>query len=395
MGRDLGGDMPQLNRSRMLSFLKLILSFFYIAILNSGCTRCCPTISQQPASSPPNEVIQEFPTGGPMETAWRVRWAEAPAKGLSITGAWFKRGPSEPWMRILWDARLADIFVPYHSGWPRYYDLTGFNFGLVQATPQDAGCCGRLLGTPPRVIKEVRDRGVAWKDDTAVHRGQELVLWGTLDAANYNYLMQYGFQDDGTITFRLGATARNLPGRETEAHMHNGLWRVDMDLNGFPNDSALLTRHQEPAGGDMAVDTISPLNDGVEGFADWTAEEFTQIRVLDTLAKNTQGNNISYDLIPLRQGTARHNEDFSKHDFWVSRYKGTELFYNEVPDYVSNHETITNTDVVLWHISPVHHLPRNEDGQHQGGLWKGVALLMWGGFDLRPRNLFGETPLHP
>ena len=30
-----------------------------------------------------------------------------------------------------------------------------------------------------------------------------------------------------------------------------------------------------------------------------------------------------------------------------------------------------------------------------GSTWKGVALLMWGGIDLRPRNLFDRTPLFP
>jgi len=62
---------------------------------------------------------------------------------------------------------------------------------------------------------------------------------------------------------------------------------------------------------------------------------------------------------------------------------------------VSNNESVTNADVVLWHISPVHHLPRDEDGEFDSGVWKGVALLMSGGFDLRPRNLFDNTPLHP
>ena len=51
--------------------------------------------------------------------------------------------------------------------------------------------------------------------------------------------------------------------------------------------------------------------------------------------------------------------------------------------------------MVLWHGTPVHHLPRSEDGAEVNGLWKGVALLMWGGFDLRPRDLFDTTPLHP
>jgi primary-amine oxidase len=341
-------------------------------------------------------VVQEFPAGGAMQTAWRVRWAEGTSKGLYITGAWFRRSPSAAWMRVLWDARVADLFVPYHGGWPRYYDLTSYTFPLVTATAADAGCCGVLLGDPPIVIKELRDYGPLWKDDQAVRRGQELVLWGTLDAANYNYIMQYGFRDDGTISFRIGATARNLPGMEHVAHMHNALWRVDLDLNGFAGDAALLMRHVEPFGGDpkAAVDTVAAFNGGIEGSASWNDQQFTQVRVQDPGLRNAQGRPFAYDLIPLRQGTSRHEESFTKADFWVTRYHPTEMFYAQLPTYL-NGESISGADVVLWHVSPVHHLPRSEDGAEVNGLWHGVALLMWGGFDLRPRDLFDQTPLHP
>lgn len=369
-----------------------------LTVAGSGCVRrCCQRFSPQPSNAPPNEVLQEFPAGGAMQTAWRVRWAEETGKGLYITGAWFRRTPSSAWMRVLWDARVAELFVPYHGGSPRYYDLTSFGFDLVDATAADAGCCGTRLGNPPKVVKEVRDYGPLWKDDTAVRRGQELVLWGTLDAANYNYVMQYGFRDDGTMTFRIGATARNLPGMETVSHMHNALWRVDLDLNGFANDAALLVRHLEPAGADplKALDTAAPFNGGIEGTAAWDDPQFTQVRVADLNMQNAQGRSIAYDLIPWRQGTARHNEAFSQTDFWVTRYRPTELFYPQLPTYIANGESVNNADVVLWHISPVHHLPRSEDGAESGELWQGVALLMWGGFDMRPRDLFDETPLHP
>ncbi len=382
------------GRANLTPWLSLLV-LASVNLSSTGCIRCCSRHTAQPAGSSPNEVIQEFPSRASMQTAWRVRWDHATGKGLFITGAWFKRSPNEPWMRVLWDARVADIFVPYHTGSPRYFDLTGFSFNLVQATPVDAGCCGRLLGTPPVVVKEVRDRGPLWKDDTDGRRGEELVLWGTVDAANYNYIIQYGFRDDGTMSFRIGATARNLPGRETEAHMHNGLWRVDLDLNGFLHDAALLVRHIESTAGLTATDVTAPFNGGLEGSADWEDLEFLELRVEDTQRTNAQGKRFSYDLLPLRRGSARHLEPFSHHDFWVTRYRGTELNYAQLPTYVSNTESVIDNDVVLWHISPVHHLPRDEDGRFEGAFWRGVALLMWGGFDLRPRNLFDETPLHP
>lgn len=345
------------------------------------------------SAAPANEVIQDFPVGQAAQTSWKVHFAHGPQRGLYITGAWFKRGPSEPWLQVIYEIGLAELFVPYHSGSPRYYDLTSYHFDLVTASQADAGPNGTVLDSV--VVKEVRDRGVMWKDDTAGRRGQELVLWGTLDAANYNYVMQYGFQDDGTITVRLGATARNLPGAELEAHMHNGLWRVDIDLDGFPHNSVMVMKHVEPSGSQSATDSAPVFNNGKEGFADWNPLEFTELSIMNTQKKNGQGKNISYDLMPMKHGVARHFEDFTKHDFWVTRYRYTERFYTELPKYIANQEPIQDNDVVIWCPTSMHHLPRSEDGRFVANTWDGVALLMWSGFDLRPRDLFDTTPLHP
>ena len=58
---------------------------------------------------------------------------------------------------------------------------------------------------------------------------------------------------------------------------------------------------------------------------------------------------------------------------------------------------------MLWCNSAVHHEPRHEDGMPNSGprsgrfddAWEGSALVMWSGFDLRPRNLFDRTPFYP
>src|SRR5438045_4793300 len=98
--------------------LFIIHIFCALATICAGCTTCCPKMTKQSSGAPPNEVIQEFPAGASMQTAWRVRFGHATGKGLFITGAWFKRGPTQPWMQVLYDARVADLFVPYHSGSP-------------------------------------------------------------------------------------------------------------------------------------------------------------------------------------------------------------------------------------------------------------------------------------
>jgi len=377
----------------------LSLALLWAALAWGAQAQCLPQ-TPQPTGAPANEVIQTFPADSQHETAWKVRFGYGIGKGLYITGAWFKRTSKEGWIKILNDARLADIFAPYDTGAPRYFDLTGYKFRLVPVSTADLGACGQVLSDV--VVKEVVDRGILWKDDQQGRRGQELILWSTLDASNYNYIMRYGFQDDGTITFRIAATAHNLPGLVHVAHMHEGLWRIDMDLGGAAHNSALVMRHNQSEESRKADTSIEPFNNGVEGAIDWNPEEFTQVRIQDEVLKNAQGKPISYDLLPFRAGSQRHPEPFSQHDFWVTKNHPDELFYEELPTYISNQESIQNTDIVLWYLSSVYHLPRSEDGKPYVipigsgySVLRGVALAMWSGFDLRPRDFFDETPLYP
>ena len=214
-----------------------------------------------------NQVVQIFPTVGPAQTTWHICWHEVRSNdsvhnpnGLVIGPVYFQKAPTAPLIRILWDMRVSEYFVPYHSGSPRYYDLSGYNFKLASVSAAD--CPASAGGTPvsSRVCKEVRDRGLMWKDGASVRRGEELVLWGAIDAANYRYIQEYTFRDDGMIIGRMGATGQNLPGAQFETHVHNAIWRLDIDLDGVTNNAALI-RHAEnvanPAG--SAVDLTTAV----------------------------------------------------------------------------------------------------------------------------------------
>ncbi|MCI0463364.1 MAG: hypothetical protein L0Z62_40985 [Gemmataceae bacterium] len=376
---------------------------------------------RQPAKEPPPgpprplyEVVQEFPTNGEMETAWKVHWQTEKGYGLYIKRAWFKRSPTDRWIQVLGDARISEIFVPYHRGEPRFWDVS-YNFPLCVMTKDDAGPYGRLLRTgpdqAPTVVQEIRDRGIIWRGGTpygeGVRRGQALVLWGCLLAANYRYIIEFGFQDDGAITFRMGSTGRNYGGSEYEPHMHNGLWRIDVNLDGKDKNSVYLVEHIEPRSGladdrGKAKSQVTPFNNGKEGWADWKAERFTHLRVVNTDPKNRnqRGDPMAYDLIPIRMGNARHfgdadRERCTEHDFWVTRARPGQLLYIELPDYVARKESVMNSDVVIWHSAPMHHEPRLEDGKMVDDRLEGITHVMWAGFLLRPRNLFEHTPLYP
>lgn len=358
-----------------------------------------PNVKRPDFNAVGREIIQEFPTGGPAKTAWKITWATIKGFGLVIKDARFQRGPGEPFIQVLGDLRLGEMFVPYHSGSPRFWDVS-YNFSLTKLGLADVGANGKLLGDNT-VAVELRDRGLMYMDfPKGSRRGQALVLWGCLDAANYRYIIEYGFQDDGAITCRVGSTGRNYASREFEGHMHHAMWRVDLNIDGSDNNSVYVMEHVEPDPNhpEKARTESRLFNDGKEGFEDWKAQQFTMLTVLTHKKKNQRGKPLAYDVCVPRMGVARHygadDEGCTQHDFWVTKNRPNQMNYRKIPDYIKNSESIVNTDVVVWVNTACHHEPRSEDGEMTGANFRGATLVAWSGFELRPRNFFDRTPMY-
>ena len=341
--------------------------------------------------SGPNLVDQKFPTVGPEVTHWRLCWQAVNGNGLLIHWAYFRKSPSSPWLFVLWDGRVSEIFVPYHDNSHRFYDV-GYGFPLTAIGAAD--CPASQGGTPlaGNVCLQVHDRGLSWKSNSQVYRGEEIVLWGALAAANYNYIIEWTFRDDGVIMGRVGATSHNWPPTPFVTHVHNPIWRLDVDLNGWPNDSVALGTHTET--GLTATDTEVPipLSTGLE----WNPRAFNSLDVSDQFLVNGKGDKTYYQLIPLpTQGLAQHQEAFTKPDFWVTHYDPTQMSAKDLVSYTNPPVSVSNTDIVIWYRGSVHHHPRDEDGEIVNGVWHGVALVMWTGWMLKPHNLFDRTPFYP
>ena len=56
------------------------------------------------------------------ETAWRTCISNQGRRGLVLGPTDLRRAPDEPWMRILREGGVAEIFVPYHGLPLRLYD---------------------------------------------------------------------------------------------------------------------------------------------------------------------------------------------------------------------------------------------------------------------------------
>lgn len=368
------------------------------------------------------------------DTAWRTCISNQGRRGLVLGPTDLKRTPTSDWMRVINEAGVAEIFVPYHElTFLRLYDHETTDFSSIrEVNLADAGPRGGVLTLSgqsiPQVVVETADRGIAWlcKEGRSIsRRGQDLVLWGVQDAANYDFIIEYRLRDDGSIGFRLGATGYNNPffppRSTTDAHMHDVLWRIDVDLNGPAGDSAVQFRHTEaPTPPLVATDVEQPFNGGREGAVQWNPLEFSTIGVEDTTT-NTHGHRIGYTLRPSSNGIARHygeqaglarKERFTHIDFAVTTFKQAEraALYNNsqylhADQYllgdgfpgmgVADVESVDNTNIVLWHHTSAHHHPHDED--HAPGdasnLMTGITNVHWQGVDLEPHNLFDYNPL--
>jgi|GEM_PF-1213134 len=380
-----------------------------------------------PAPPPPQARSLQYVPGCPyqngMKTAsllrvfadvsWHVCVTDMGMKSLWVGPVELKRTPTSPWMTVLYQAGLADIFVPYHQRtWFRPYDLNPWVFALDAVQPQDAGSTGGTVvltnETVPTVVTEVRDRGIAWlcKQTTSIRRrGQEFIVWGIADGGNYDNIVQYSFRDDGSIGFRLGNTGYSDPSSPDEPHMHTGLWRVDMDLNGSANDTAYYEIHNE-YNTLTASDTIAPV--GNEGGFKWIDIQFKSLLIQDA-STNAYGHRLGYEFTPaVQNGVARHfgpGEQWTQDDVYVTRYHSNELAWTipanwSTPDgYLAptiNGESTNNQDLVEWVKASAHHHPTDEDrsiNDLSTTNTTGVTLVHWSGFDIEPHNLFNTNPL--
>ena len=263
------------------------------------------------------ELAQSFPGAGPAVSEWRLCYEilRMPhvdgtligSETLVITQAEFRPGAAATPIAVVGDMRMSEIFVPYHDGDPRYNDLTDFAFDLQPLTTIECPAT-RLDGD--RICSQVVDRGLAWRDPGAniARRGEKLVLWSVLNAANYDYVMHYEFYDDGTMEVRAAATGRKLGGADdTRGHFHNFAWRVNLDVAGAGGDTAELAGVR--VGSSVRDVHRTLLREG--GFK-WDAKSFTHLEVEDESAVNGRGRTVGYTLAPVREGNAKFPESWTK-----------------------------------------------------------------------------------
>jgi primary-amine oxidase len=279
--------------------------------------------------------------------------------------------------------------------------------------------------------------------DSRVKR--DLVVRAAAVLGNYDYILDWIFQQDGSIRVAIGATgiaeakavsqdnalasagagraAPNLPedayGRFVDQnivavnHDHYFSYRLDLDVDGPSNslqlDRLLATSLPEghPRRSIWVKESRIPKKES-EAKLNMNFDRPTLWRVTSSSRSNHVGYPTSYQLMPGMNGNTLLSEDdyprrragFINHHLWATPFNQDERFAageyptlstpgQGLPSWTSKDRNIENTDIVLWYTIGMHHMVRAED-------WP-VMPVLWHSFELRPFDFFNKNPAldHP
>ncbi len=371
------------------------------------------------------------------------------------------------WRSVAYQMNLSEVFVPYmdpDKGWyfRTYMDSGEYGFGnflspLKKGTdcpasakfftmtlsddhgdpmelPYSVCVFERSIGDPVWRHFEIFAQSPAKMVPAEGRPATELVVRSASEVGNYDYLIDYIFQQDGTIRVAVGATgidsvkgvaSRSMkdptaaadtrygtliaPNLVAPMHSHYFNFRLDLDIDGASNDfmrdrlvpqranaqaprkSYWMIEHEIPATEKAARTRIDPSNPAALHFINRNVEA-------------ALGHNPGYMLDPsgsyANSLLAPDDPPFKRNAYigyqlFVTPYEPDERYaggrYAVMSDgtdtldaWTSADRAIGNRDIVAWYTMGFHHIPRMED-------WP-VMPTHWSSFSLMPFNFFANNP---
>lgn len=407
----------QQTSTRLQNKLALFLSFVLIAgVLLLFIGSNWRSLSAQTLNCSNQYVIDEqLPTGA----RWQMCWEQRLREGVVLYDVYYTPLHGIP-RKVLGEAHLAQIHVPYDDNGARYHDSTDSGLGgSYLSTLSEADCpTGELRSTATASVLclQTLPRGYAFKYTTSgvdtMLQGYLLSLFSISHVGEYNYIVQWQFTDDGAILPSVAATGKlqrlgtyvselngwplgNSPSGVIRGvgHTHNYYWKLDFDIGDAENDLVEEFNFPPANNNQERVLEVTPLITETARSSDPFLQRFWRIR--DKNITNSDGHAISYEIEPLRTGNryiGPPNEPFTYHDFYVTRQKDCEIFasHNSAPcgenlaDYVDGEDT-DGQDLVVWFGISFHHLPRDEDETYMPAHWDGFVIA--------PRDWTSSNPL--
>ncbi|MCX4830089.1 copper amine oxidase [Streptomyces sp. NBC_01016] len=369
--------------------------------------------------------IEQTLDGG---TTWRMCWHYNTLAGLVLDDVSYQpKGEAQP-IRVLTSARLAQVHVPYDDGEAEYDDVTGTDFGQALQNLKPGECPGGTIktvkvpdmGNVKGLCTTTRARGHAYRlsDDYSTGgsgkvysaQGKDLLVYTVNKASWYEYITEWRFASDGTITSNIGATGSLSPydydgtdgkgwpigkgaSAYAESHSHNVFWRLNFGLDGSPK--AKVEQYDSkvtPPNGDgspTTKTTRTPVTKELAG----DVKDMRWWRVVSTAGKNKDNHPRSYEFVPGRSNRFP-GRAFTKHDVYFTEYKKCEQYASDNPaancggtsvNKWVNGQTLKHP--ITWVNIGFHHIARDEDQQ--------PMPVHWQGFSLAPRDVTAMNPLTP
>ena len=358
------------------------------------------------------QIQQSFANGA----EWEMCFEEQQREGIVLRDITYT-SPGGVKRRVLYQANLAQIHVPYDDDGARFHDVSDFGLGgarLNDLTPADCPT-GTLVrnGTKDVMCHTVHD-AAALSTPNEVRYGELLALFSVSHVGAYNYVPEWRFFDDGTIEPAMGATGRLQRYTVSEdygwpvrtgtspvgvSHLHNYYWRLDFDLDGGDDDRFEELEFVNGAGGTRELRTTAFTSE-VARSINASTQRFW--RVADAGTQSGSGRAISYDIVPLETGHTDVGPTFEPwtfNDIYATNYRACERFSSHNPadtaggctsngDVSSfvNGESIANNDLVVWFGVTFHHTPRDEDEAFMNTHWNRFRLSQRDWMDVGSSN---------
>ena len=327
------------------------------------------------------------------------------------------------------------------------YDIGEWGLGaMTQSLTLGCDCLGEIryldavlsnsVGEPSTITNAIclheEDNAVLWKHIDAatgraeVRRARRMVVSVHATVANYEYLIYWRFYQDGNIECEVRATGIMvttpiLAGQPVPAtgtlvdersyapfHQHFLVARLDLDVDGRTNTVLEVDCKAGPVDtenpyGLAVVTEATPIASEAGAGRDFAWATQRTWKVTNPRKLNAMGTPVSYKLIPGAALPAMMDEAMPQylrapvigHTLWVTRYHDDEkwpcgTYPTQSSDdqgltrWISDDESLVDTDVVLWYVFGIHHITRPEDWP----IMPVDAVSFW----LKPFGFFDRNP---
>lgn len=430
--------------------------------------------NQKKKLKPINPISIEQPKGPSftVEDEHLVKWANwefhlkpDPRAGVIISNVKVQDPDSGVMRNVMYKGFSSELFVPYMDptdAWyfKTYMDAGEYGFGLQAMPLEPLNDCPRNAyfmdgvfaagdGTPyvrsnMVCVFEKYAGDIGWRHAESPITGMEirevrpkvtLVVRMAASVANYDYIVDWEFQQDGLIRIKVGLSGilmvkgtsyenmnqvptdqENLYGTLLSEnvigviHDHYITFYLDMDIDGSDNSFVKLNiQKQHTSSGESprrsylkAIRSIAKTEK--EAQIQLKLYDPSEFHVINPTRKTRVGNPVGYKVVPAGQAASLLDHDdppqkrgaFTNNQIWVTPYNRSEEWAGGLFVYQSQGEDtlatwserdrpIENKDIVVWYTLGFHHIPCQEDFP--------IMPTVSSSFDLKPVNFFESNPI--